>query len=252
MHEMLLDFVKGELELEGNGTLKQDSIAHQAQYLRRVDVVLRYHDPTFRAGIPGFSSLGSLWRSLEELSGNPELEATSYLFSLEAFEKSQASKGVVAVSYNAVGMLFHHQVRHQCYPLRFLNSAYIFIGCVLTARVRSMRKRRDSEQRNEHTNTVCLFLSIPANHSKRDDIDYITWRIFRPMQTSFLLSQHGESTFFFRTLSVDLSTALKLAYPCPLIPCIASPRFRESTPRLSLPSSEVWRLRRRNTKVRII
>lgn len=91
-----------------------ETTALQAQYLARLDVVTSYKDPGHGAGNQGLFGVGALRRSVEELSGNLELEVASYRASLEGLESCEATANV-ARSYSSVGFLFYLQVRHVSY-----------------------------------------------------------------------------------------------------------------------------------------
>lgn len=73
-HDLLLEFVKIKIN-----QMMERATQRQAQYLRRLDVVNGYANSEHGAGDQGFFFLAALlWRSVEKLSGNLELEVASY------------------------------------------------------------------------------------------------------------------------------------------------------------------------------
>lgn len=93
--------------MERFGTIKEAATSRQAQYLGRPDVVHTYSDNGEVDG--GVYSLMALWRSLEELSGDPGLEVKTYTNSLVDLEGSEATFDA-ATTYGAVARLFDLQV----------------------------------------------------------------------------------------------------------------------------------------------
>lgn len=109
MHDQVLKFAKYKVKAEMETVLKATSL--QAQYLSRLDVLRNYTDPRHGAGNQGRLNLAALWRSVEELSSDIELQAASYRASLKELESCEAIPGVeVADSYASVGSLFYLQV----------------------------------------------------------------------------------------------------------------------------------------------
>lgn len=101
VHDLLLDFAKNAIDPE----TKEVATSRQAQYLGRLDVLKGFHDGR------GYLSLMALWRSLEDLSGDKELEVKTYESSLEELKESKANLAK-AEHFNAVASLFHEQVGH--------------------------------------------------------------------------------------------------------------------------------------------
>lgn len=105
LHDLVLDFAKDELrKLRGNMQLVT---SHQAQYLGAISVLESYA----RAGevLPGFYSLMALWQSLEDLSGDKQLEVSTYGVNLKALEGSEPTKHLADINW-AAGRLFELQV----------------------------------------------------------------------------------------------------------------------------------------------
>lgn len=112
VHDLVLEFVKIKIKADVGMVAKATTL--QAQYLGRVDVLRSYGDPEHGVGNQGLFFLDSLWRSVEKLSGNPELEVTSYRTSLGELESCEATEDV-ANSYGWVGGLFDIQARKMWY-----------------------------------------------------------------------------------------------------------------------------------------
>ncbi|CAB1119264.1 unnamed protein product [Ectocarpus sp. CCAP 1310/34] len=106
VHDLVLEFVKTSIRAEEE--MVEKATALQAQYLGRVDVLKSYGDPEHGAGNQGLFFLDALWRSVEKLSGDPELEVASYRASLGELESCEATEDV-ASSYRWVGFLFNIQ-----------------------------------------------------------------------------------------------------------------------------------------------
>lgn len=104
MHDVLLDFAK--VTIEGFRNIKAIATQRQAQYLGRLKA-LRACVENGATG-PPFYLLLSLWRSLEELSGDNQLEVRTYTSSLKELEGSET--GDAAVTYFNAGVLFAFQV----------------------------------------------------------------------------------------------------------------------------------------------
>ncbi|CAN0249525.1 unnamed protein product, partial [Ectocarpus sp. 13 AM-2016] len=113
VHDLVLEFAKTGIRAEEVETVEK-ATALQAQYLGRLDVLESYRDPKHGAGDQGLFFLDALWRSVEKLSGNPELEVASYRASLGELESSEATEAV-ASSYSAIGWLFNIQVRQMVF-----------------------------------------------------------------------------------------------------------------------------------------
>ncbi|CAN0235939.1 unnamed protein product [Ectocarpus sp. 12 AP-2014] len=108
VHDLVLEFAKTSIRAEEE--IVDKATALQAQYLGRLDVLESYRDPEHGAGDQGLFFLDALWRSVEKLSGDPELEVASYRASLGELESCQATKAVTT-SYCSVGFLFNVQVQ---------------------------------------------------------------------------------------------------------------------------------------------
>ncbi|CAN0119504.1 unnamed protein product, partial [Ectocarpus sp. 4 AP-2014] len=106
VHDLVLEFAKTSIRAEKDTVEKATAL--QAQYLRRLEVLESYGDPEHSAGDQGLFFLDALWRSVEKLSGDPELEVASYRASLGELESCEATTAV-ATSYCSVGFLFEIQ-----------------------------------------------------------------------------------------------------------------------------------------------
>ncbi|CAM9281636.1 unnamed protein product [Scytosiphon promiscuus] len=91
-HDLVLEFLKMKVKADAN--LAKKIAALQAQYLRRLDVLRRYLTWEHGAGNQSWFSLAALWRSAEELSGNPQLQVESYRASLKEAEARAATAAV--------------------------------------------------------------------------------------------------------------------------------------------------------------
>ncbi|CAN0382120.1 unnamed protein product [Ectocarpus sp. 8 AP-2014] len=109
VHDLVLEFAKTSIRAEEETVKKATAL--QAQYLGRLDVLESYGDPEHGAGDQGLFFLDALWRSVEKLSGDPELEVASYRASLGELESCEATKAV-ATSYCSVGFLFDIQGKY--------------------------------------------------------------------------------------------------------------------------------------------
>ncbi|CAM9587498.1 unnamed protein product, partial [Ectocarpus fasciculatus] len=109
VHDLVLEFVK--FKIKADVDTMQRATALQAQYLGRLDVLKSYRDPEHGAGNQGLFFLDALWRSVEKLAGNPELEVASYRASLGELELCEATDAV-AISYSSVGLLFKIQGKY--------------------------------------------------------------------------------------------------------------------------------------------
>ena len=104
VHDLLLNFVK--VTIEEFEAIKKIATSRQAGYLGRLDVLSGY----LTWGKNGdLYSLVALWRSLEELSGDTQLEENTYKSSLEVVERSGVAS-LVADNFASVASLFNLQV----------------------------------------------------------------------------------------------------------------------------------------------
>ncbi|CAM9419423.1 unnamed protein product [Scytosiphon promiscuus] len=103
VHDLLLEYVKTKINADGE-RVKQ-ATALQAQYLGRLDVVESHGDPKRGAGNQGYLALYALWRAVEKLSGDPQLEISSYRASLAKLESREAP-GPVANHLGRIGLLY--------------------------------------------------------------------------------------------------------------------------------------------------
>ncbi|CAN0023190.1 unnamed protein product [Ectocarpus fasciculatus] len=108
VHDLVLEFAKTSIRAEEETVEKATAL--QAQYLGRLDVLKSYRDPEHGAGDQGLFFLDALWRSVEKLSGDPELEVASYRASLAELGSCEETEAL-ATSYWSVGFLFYIQVR---------------------------------------------------------------------------------------------------------------------------------------------
>lgn len=108
VHDLVLDFVK--MKIKADAEMVGKATALQAQHLGRLDVARSCSDIENDVGMQDMFMLGTLWRSVEQLSGNLGLEVASYRVSLGRLESCEATEEV-ADSYWSVGMLFEMQVR---------------------------------------------------------------------------------------------------------------------------------------------
>lgn len=106
VHDLLLEYVR--IKIKADNEMASRAVERQARYLRRLDVVKGFHSPEHGAGNQGLFVLATLWRSIEELSGNPELQAALYSASLSELEALDASADVAA--YFCIGNLLQRQV----------------------------------------------------------------------------------------------------------------------------------------------
>lgn len=108
LHDLVLDFAKDELrKLRGKVQLVTSC---QAQYLGTISVL----EGCARAGevLRGFYALMALWKSVEDLSGDRQLEVGTYRISLKALEESEPTADAAYTTW-AAGRLFHLQVGFQ-------------------------------------------------------------------------------------------------------------------------------------------
>lgn len=154
----MLDFAKDKLrKLRGKVQLVT---SRQAQYLGTVSVLEGYA----RAGevLRGFYALMALWKSVEDLSGDQQLEVGTYRISLRASEESEPTADVAYTNW-AAGRFFELQVGFQLVCVVATNqvtgfhgeSGYTWIGCMFRISV----DRR-------FTPTHCLFnrASLPRQN----------------------------------------------------------------------------------------
>eukprot|EP00752_Nemacystus_decipiens_P013900 g12339.t1 len=109
VHDLVLDFVKVKIKADVEMVKKATTL--QAHFLARLDVLQGYENPEHGAGNQGLFMLGTLWRSVEQLCGDPQLEVASYSTSLAALESCEAT-AEVARSYASVGFLFYMQGKY--------------------------------------------------------------------------------------------------------------------------------------------
>ncbi|CAM9971540.1 unnamed protein product [Ectocarpus sp. 8 AP-2014] len=147
VHDLVLEFAKTSIKAEEE-TVKR-ATALQAQYLGRLEVLKSYGNPEHGAGDQGLFFLDALWRSVEKLSGDPELEVASYGTSLRELESGKMTEAV-ARSYWSVGLLFDIQVRQM-----FLGDSALFGGCSLSS-VAQGRFARDRFHRSPLRYMLCM------------------------------------------------------------------------------------------------
>ncbi|CAB1113143.1 unnamed protein product [Ectocarpus sp. CCAP 1310/34] len=101
VHDLVLEYAKTRIRADAEMVRKVTAL--QAHFLGRLDVLKSYRDPEHGAGNQSLFFLDALWRSVEKLSGDPELEVA-----LESCEATEA----VARSYWSVGFLFNIQGKY--------------------------------------------------------------------------------------------------------------------------------------------
>lgn len=106
MHDLLLDFVR--TRIEEYAETKKIAALRQAEYLGRLDVLRTYSAKGEVNG--GYYSLTSLWRSLEELTGDTNLVLTTYKRRLDEIDQDERGSDAAEI-YEDVGTLFQIQVR---------------------------------------------------------------------------------------------------------------------------------------------
>ncbi|CAN0202560.1 unnamed protein product, partial [Pylaiella littoralis] len=89
VHDLVLEFVASKIKAEVE--VVEEAITLQAQYLARADVVEGYRNSEHGASDQGLFFLDALWRSVEKLSGDSELEVHSYRTSLRESELFKAT-----------------------------------------------------------------------------------------------------------------------------------------------------------------
>ncbi|CAM9168776.1 unnamed protein product [Ectocarpus sp. 13 AM-2016] len=113
VHDLVLEFLKDNIKT----ALVEKATMLQARFLGRLDVLKGYKNPEHGAGNQGLFVLDALWRSVEKLCGDSDLEVASYSTSLGELESCEATKDV-ADSYASVGFLFNIQGKYdQADPL---------------------------------------------------------------------------------------------------------------------------------------
>lgn len=106
--DLLLDFIKMKCRSEGMHSLVEDAVRRQAKYLSQPSVVREFEE---NEGLgTNLYSLTRLWRSLEELSGNDQLEVETYRDRLR--EVGEAESTDVADMHALIGRLFHLEVSY--------------------------------------------------------------------------------------------------------------------------------------------
>ena len=110
VHDLVLDFVK--IKIKADVEMTEEAKTLQAHFLGRLDVLDSYDNPAHGAGNHGLFVLDALWRSVEELSGDLELEVASYSTSLGELGELESCEATmdVAGSFSSVGLLFCIQV----------------------------------------------------------------------------------------------------------------------------------------------
>lgn len=108
LHDLVLDFAKDELR-KSRGKV-QLVTSRQAQYLGTISVLEDYA----RAGevLRGFYALMALWQSVEDMSGDKQLEVSTYGVKLKALGGSEPMESVAYTNW-AAGRLFELQVGFQ-------------------------------------------------------------------------------------------------------------------------------------------
>ncbi|CAN0257518.1 unnamed protein product, partial [Pylaiella littoralis] len=89
VHDLVLEFVTSRIKADVE--VAEEAITLQAQYLARAEVVEGYRNPEHGASDQGLFFLDALWRSVEKLSGDSELEVRSYRTSLRESESCGAT-----------------------------------------------------------------------------------------------------------------------------------------------------------------
>ncbi|CAM9933909.1 unnamed protein product, partial [Ectocarpus sp. 12 AP-2014] len=102
LHDLVLDFAKDELRKLREKVRLVNS--RQAQYLGRMSIVKDYAEAGEVLG--GLYALMALWRSVEDLSGDNQLEASTYGATTKPSEESESSQDVADLNW-AMGRLFN-------------------------------------------------------------------------------------------------------------------------------------------------
>ena len=100
VHDLLLDFIK--LECRNRQDLVEDAVRRQTQFLGRLAVVRSFGQNEGMS--TNLYALISLWRSLEDLSSNKQLDVQTYEASLG--ELGEAESTDVAYMYALIAWLF--------------------------------------------------------------------------------------------------------------------------------------------------
>ncbi|CAM9102671.1 unnamed protein product, partial [Sphacelaria rigidula] len=100
VHDLLLDFIKLECKSRGRHEVVENAVRRQTQYLGMLSVIREMN-------VTNVYALIHVWWSLEELSGNEQLEVERYRASLE--ELGGAESADVAEVYALIGALFRLQ-----------------------------------------------------------------------------------------------------------------------------------------------
>ncbi|CAM9956525.1 unnamed protein product [Scytosiphon promiscuus] len=108
VHDLILDFAK--LQILTNRPLVKGATLRQARYLGRSNVVRGYSGAGQHR--EGLYALIALWRSVEELSDDKELEAKTYKDSLRPLEGGDMTVDVAQV-FEDVGTLFMLQGKYE-------------------------------------------------------------------------------------------------------------------------------------------
>lgn len=107
VHDLVLDFMK--VRIKADTVMLGKATELQAHYLARLHVVKSYDEPEHGAGNQGLFVLGALWRSVEELSGDQDLEVASYRASVGELESCEATVDV-ASCFSSLALLYYIQV----------------------------------------------------------------------------------------------------------------------------------------------
>ena len=151
VHDLVLDFVK--IKVKADEEMVGKATALQAQYLGRLDVLESYDDRERSAGNQGFYILDSLWRSLENLSGDPGLEVVSYAASLGEMESCGATVEV-ATCLARVGYLHDLQVWQAFVVFVRMTGFRVVLACFLRSTLRGADDQSTSCPLL-HSNWVC-------------------------------------------------------------------------------------------------
>lgn len=106
IHDLLLDFIR--TRIEDYAETKNTAASRQAEYLGRLDVLQTYSARGEVNG--GYYSLTSLWRLLEEITGDTDLVLTTYKKRLDEIDQDERGSDTAEI-YEDVGILFEIQVR---------------------------------------------------------------------------------------------------------------------------------------------
>lgn len=105
VHDLVLDFVKFRIKREN--AAKETATGRQAEYLGKLEVLMAHSDNGEVKR--GFHSLLALWRSLKDLSGDEQLDVSTYRASLSKLEQMGVTSET-AHTFGAVARLFDLQV----------------------------------------------------------------------------------------------------------------------------------------------